>query len=135
MKHCIKILFLLLSSCTLAARYCCQNGTAPCQTGPGPCCPRVAPPRMAYDFSKQFNEKKVWVEWRHGEPWICTQPVPLRHDLFYERDTKNIVCTRAHPVAEPQNGHKLEGARCWRSKNAGKTTIICQNDAGEITVH
>lgn len=137
MKVTIYTLFLLLFCCApITAHYCstgtcrddsCQNGTAPCQRGPGPCCPRVAPPAIAYDFSQEFNEKRVWMELRQGEWYICTQRVPLRHDLFYV--TPNIVCTKAHAVPKQENAP--EGARCWRS---GKRTV-CQNSAGEVTVH
>ena len=100
---------------------------AQCSQGRGPCCPRLAPPDIAYDYSQEFNEKKVWLELRHGEWFICSQRLPFLRDPFYA--TPNITCTKAYPTMKPDNAP--EGARCWRS---GKRTI-CQNDAGEMTVH
>jgi hypothetical protein len=132
MKLIIKIIkpiflaYLCFFVTPLTANNHCQTCNGPANYR-GPCCPRLAPPQTAYDFSQQFNEKKVWMEFRNGEWYICTQRLPLYREMFYV--TPNIVCTKAHPAPAPDNAP--EGAHCWRS---GKRTV-CRNDAGEMTVH
>ena len=128
-KH-IKIVvfaYLCIFTSQLPANYCkpCRPCTRANYTGP--CCPRVAPPQIAYDFSQQFNEKKVWMEFRNGEWYICTQRLPFYRDPFYV--TPNITCTKAHPTQIPDNAP--ENARCWRSQKR----TVCLNEAGDMTVH
>lgn len=92
-----------------------------------PCCPRLAPPHIAYDFANEFNEKKVWMEFRNGDWYMCTQRLRFNRDYF--NTTPNITCTKAYPTQIHKNAP--EGSHCWRSGNR----TICQNDMGDITVH
>ena len=92
------------------------------------CVPEQQEPNMVYDFGKQFNEKKYWIETneRTGELQICSQRLGI-YPEFYK--SAKIYCYRAKQVPCPIGTSK--NCVCWQSDSV----ILCQDTTtGDLNV-
>lgn len=117
MKQIPFALIALLNTCTLLGN--CRSDTPYLRPEPGP--------DFAYDFSKQFNEKRYWIEQnsRTGAWQICWQRLGIRSAFF---ETTTMFCFPAVEVAPPARAP--EGTRCWR----GDGVLLCQTEDGRIAL-
>lgn len=92
------------------------------------CVPEQKRPITAYDFSKQFNEKRYWIETneRTGQLQICSQRLGI-YSEFYK--SAKIYCYPARQIPCPPG--VPEHCICW----AADSVILCQDTiTGDVNI-